>query len=67
MSKKYQKLGMGEIINIGDLDFRNYCTNFCNCNIDIDNYHISFLKISPFEFRKVEIDELIQFDTNSQW
>jgi hypothetical protein len=57
---------MGEIGNIGDLDLRYYCISFCSQDLDHDKYHISFLKISPFEVRNVEIYELIQFDTNSQ-
>jgi hypothetical protein len=29
--------GMGEIINIGNLNLRNYHISFCNRHIDIDN------------------------------
>ncbi len=53
--------GMGEIGNIGDLNLKNYCI-FCSQYIDIDNYHISFLIMLPFEVRNVKI-KLIQFDT----
>jgi hypothetical protein len=30
--------GMGEIVNIGDLDLGNYHISFCNCDIDNDHY-----------------------------
>ncbi len=51
--------------HIGDL--RNYCIYFCIWDLELEKYHIGFLKISLFEVRNVEIDELIQFNPNSQW
>jgi hypothetical protein len=52
---------MGKIGNIGDLDLKNYCFSFCSRYVNINNYHISFLKMIPFEVRNVEIKS-IQFD-----
>jgi len=52
---------MGEIGNMGNLNLKNYCISFCNQYINIDNYHISFLKMLPFEVRNVEI-KMLQFD-----
>jgi len=62
-NSKWTLTGIGKIINIGDLDLRNYHISFCNHDIDIDNYSIGFLKIRLSEVRKVDIDILIQFDT----
>jgi hypothetical protein len=56
---------MREFVNIGNLDLCFYRISFCSWEINIQNYHISFLKILLFEVRKVERDESIQFDTNS--
>ncbi len=39
---------MGEIGNIGNFDLENYHISFSNCDIDIDNYCIGFLKMLPF-------------------
>jgi hypothetical protein len=56
---------MGKTVNIGDLDHGFYHISYCSREIDIENYHISFLKIHPFEVRKVSIEKSILFDTNS--
>jgi len=42
----HQTAGMGKIGSIGNLE--NYLIGFCNLYININNYHISFLKMLPF-------------------
>ncbi len=56
---------MGKIVNIGNLDLSVYHISFCSWEIDIDNYHFSFWKIQVFDVKKGDINESIQFDTNS--
>jgi hypothetical protein len=60
---------MGEIGNIGDINLENYRISFCSRFIDIDNYHIGFLKMLPFKVRNVEIKSinLIQNGTFSRY
>jgi len=59
--------GMGEILNIGNLNLGNYHISFCNRDININNYWKGFLKIWLLEVTKVDTDDSIQFDTNSEW
>ncbi len=73
MLKKWVKLmslyeaGMGEIGKVGNLDLKKFCIGICFWDlVDLNKYCISLLENSLLEVRNVEIDESIQFDTNSQ-
>ncbi len=52
--------GMGEIVNIYDLNFRNYHIDFCNHNIDINYYCISFWKFDCS--RSEELIQMIRYN-----
>ncbi len=41
----YSSSGMGKIVNMPIIDLRHYCIGFWNCDIIIDNYCITFLKM----------------------
>jgi len=52
---------MGEIEKVGNLNIRIFSQD-----LNLDKYCIGSLKNYPFKVRNVEIDESIQFNTNSQ-
>jgi hypothetical protein len=60
-NSKWTLTGIDEIININDLNLRNYHINFCNHDIDIDNYSIvSFenLTVRGQESQYIHIDTI---------
>ncbi len=57
---------MGEIEKVGNLNLNKSRIGISSPDIDLDKYCICLFKNSPFEVRNVEINELIQFNTNSQ-
>jgi hypothetical protein len=57
---------MGKIGNIGNLDLKNYCIGFVKCEINIKNYRIKIVPVSPVELiytDNIKNIHTIQFDT----
>jgi hypothetical protein len=60
------KSGMVEIEKEGNINLDKFHIRIHSRDLNLDKSHISSFKNSPFKVRNVEIDELIEFDTNSQ-